>query len=364
MNHTFSYLALTFVLLSVQTQASSTTTSDTVQSDSDAHLNPIEHTPISSEDTWVDSQHQRIEDQVDASVKTIDAWFKTDETNHDHADGTLRIYLDNTWNEYKGIETNVRVRGQVNLPNLSERINLVFGDDSLDDEQNNDITQRTGSASGNQKLANNDALPELDTIRKDAKDNNASIALRYAQQVYDDSGLDLDLGIRAGDDIYVRARLQHTKPLANNWSLTLEPTLRYGIDSQFYAQHVMNLDFKPTTLNSALYDSYSSQTLLRYIGIENDEPNSQNNIGLRWSQRYNLYKSFGKQKTLDYGVQVDGRIKHTLHSNLDTYGIYGSYRQPFLRDWFFIRSDLNYLKDRRLERDWHPSVFIRLETHF
>lgn len=316
--------------------------------------------------SWVDEHHQRIATQVDDSAKRIDGWFRSDQVDHENARATLKLYVDNNWNEYTGIQTKVRVRGKVHLPNMSERLKLVFGDDSLDDETQSDITRRSDSAISNQKIGNNTDLPELDTIEDSAKDDNASIALRYARTLYDKSSVDLDLGLRSGGDIYTRARLGYKKPLNNStdsgWLLELEPTIRYGTNSKFYAQQLVRFSFRPEAAapNNQWFDTHQTETLLRYAELENvgSEP-----IGARWSQRFTLHRDFGAEKTVDYGVQADGRLKDT-HGKLDSYGLHSSYRQPLFREWFYVRGDVNYLKDRRLNRDWHPSVFVRLESHF
>ena len=39
-----------------------------------------------------------------------------------------------------------------------------------------------------------------------------------------------------------------------------------------------------------------------------------------------------------------------------------SWRQPFLREWFFVQGDLNYLNDDRLDRSHYLSAMVRLEA--
>ncbi|MEK5794912.1 hypothetical protein VXE63_22950 [Acinetobacter nosocomialis] len=41
-----------------------------------------------------------------------------------------------------------------------------------------------------------------------------------------------------------------------------------------------------------------------------------------------------------------------------------SWRQPFLREWFFVQGDLNYLNDDRLDRSHYLGAMVRLEAIF
>jgi hypothetical protein len=45
---------------------------------------------------------------------------------------------------------------------------------------------------------------------------------------------DADLGIRSGDDIYVRLKAKRAWPLRNDFSFYAEQIYRYGIDSKNY----------------------------------------------------------------------------------------------------------------------------------
>lgn len=323
-----------------------------------------------SHDQWIDRKRQDVGGFVAERVQQIDNLFKNDDNSdaakrNPPARASLRLYLDNDWNRYAGINTKIRLRGRMHLPQMNERFNVVFGDDTLDDERDSDITQRADAATSNQKITDSSELPAFEQVKADALSENASLALRYAYKTYKDSNMDIDLGVRSGTDIYVRARFQQQRALSDTWALVFEPMVRYGIKSELYAQQLTSFRYTPDVsgdgMTALLFDHFHANTLLSYTHKNNSADNPE---GVRWSQRLQLHRDMhSAQHTFDYGLQFDGRIRD-LHSNLDSYGVFTSYRQPFLRDWFFVRGDVNYLVDRRLDRDWHPSVFLRLEAGF
>ena len=49
---------------------------------------------------------------------------------------------------------------------------------------------------------------------------------------------------------------------------------------------------------------------------------------------------------------------------LNTWGPYVSWRQPFLREWFFVQTDVNYLNDHREDRNHYLGAAVRLEAIF
>ncbi|EHU1259212.1 hypothetical protein A1E07_RS18505, partial [Acinetobacter baumannii] len=49
---------------------------------------------------------------------------------------------------------------------------------------------------------------------------------------------------------------------------------------------------------------------------------------------------------------------------LNSWGPFVSWRQPVLREWFFVQGDLNYFNDHREDRNHYVSTFLRLEALF
>lgn len=149
------------------------------------------------EKTWVDRKQRDIRNWADRTSVKIDDWFG-DVDPDKPASATIRFMLDNYWNEYDGYEVKPRIRGKIKLPTLEKRFSLVFGDDSLDDEFDNNIANTNNQP-------NQDPDKKFDS--KQTRDNNGSIALRwsnFSKKLPFET--DADIGIRSGDDIYLRLR--------------------------------------------------------------------------------------------------------------------------------------------------------------
>ena len=88
--------------------------------------------------TWADRQQKSIRNWADRTAHKMDDWFG--ETNPEQpASATLRVIVDNRWNKHDDYDIKPRIRGRIKLPTLENRLSVVFGDDSLDNEIQNNI---------------------------------------------------------------------------------------------------------------------------------------------------------------------------------------------------------------------------------
>ena len=80
---------------------------------------------------------------------------------------------------------------------------------------------------------------------------------------------------------------------------------------------------------------------------------------------HSLYRQhdFAPGKWLNYGVYAGGFIENKK-ADINGYGPFVGYRQPFWRDWLFAQTELNYYNDRREKRSHHVGVLLRLEALF
>lgn len=84
--------------------------------------------------SWVDSSHDFVTLRANNLTQWIDRYFGGAEVDHEAASSRLRLRLSSSWDERLGTDVGVRLGGKVNLPALSERLDLVFrGDDPVDD---------------------------------------------------------------------------------------------------------------------------------------------------------------------------------------------------------------------------------------
>ncbi|WP_347453246.1 hypothetical protein [Acinetobacter thermotolerans] len=303
---------------------------------------PIVPRTTETEDrSWVDRQQKGVRNWADQTADKMNNWFgKPNEDEPAHA--TLRVILDNSWNKYDEYEIKPRIRGRIKLPTLERKLSLVFGDDSLDNELEGNIAitnENPGSEPGKR----------LDRSR--TREDNSSLALRWSELSKKlPFETDLDLGVRSGDDLYVRLKASRDWELHNDFSFHAEQIYRYGIDSENYLR--TNLELTHARPNEAFL---SNQLSLTYADEQEDD--------LRWDNYTFRQHQFFNDHRFSYGVYTGGYMNDT-NLRLNSWGPYVSWRQPFLREWFFIQTDVNYLNDHREDRSHYLGAALRLEAIF
>lgn len=297
--------------------------------------------PTTENNSYIDQLQSKFSNSLQKRAKSIDNWFG--EPNPEKpASASLRILLDTHWNEYDDFTIKPRIRGRIKLPTLQNRLSIVFGDDSLDNEIRNNVAITNENPVGD---------PKKVTDSKQYRSDNASIAVRWSKWK-NPWGIesDLDLGVRSTDDIYLRAKLQKDWDLANNFSTHAEQIYRYGIDSKDYLR--TNLELRHARPNEAIF---SNQFSLTYTDDQQQE--------FYWDNRLFRQHQFFHENCFNYGIYMRGEIEDNT-PDLNSYGPFVSWRQPMLRDWFFIQAEMNYYNDKAEDRDHHVGALLRFETHF
>jgi hypothetical protein len=84
---------------------------------------------------------------------------------------------------------------------------------------------------------------------------------------------------------------------------------------------------------------------------------------LTWENRLFREHSFFANNRFNYGIYTGGYYNDN-DLRLNSWGPFVSWRQPVLREWFFVQGDLNYFNDHREDRNHYVSTFLRLEALF
>lgn len=294
------------------------------------------------DDSMVDRKHNKFRNSLHKRAVQINRWFGEDDPNRP-ATASIRVMMDTYWNTYDDFEVKPRVRGRIKLPALERKLSLVFGDDTLDDELKNNVAITNANPSG-------DTTKTFDRDR--AKKDNNSVALRWSDwfktRLFE---TDFDVGLRSGDDIFGRLKISREWALKNNFYTRAEQVYRYGSKSENYLR--TNLEIRQQRPNKPFL---SDQFNITYA-------DNNKYAGTSWENRLFRQHSFFHDNTFSYGLYTGGHTKNNA-STVNNYGPFVSWRQPVLRDWFFVQSDLNYFNDEDLNRDHNVSVFLRLEALF
>ena len=294
------------------------------------------------EKTWVDEQHQEIRTKLHSWAHAMDEWMGEPDPNQPATAG-LRIMLDSQWNHYDHFSMKPRIRGKIRLPTLKKQLSLVFGDEDLDNES------RDKNHIG--KVYNQPLNKNKHYDRRQTREDNASIGLRWSDSIKKlGIDTDIDLGIRSGSDIYLRFKAGKEWLITDRFSTRLEQIYRYGTNSKHYLR--TNFENKYRTSDN----TFIANQLYLQSEHDIDEKNS-------WGNSFYRQHDFGNYKRLNYGIFIGGDIENKKF-HINQYGPFISWRQPILRQWFFIQPELNYYNDKKQGRSHHVGAFLRLEAIF
>lgn len=291
--------------------------------------------------SWVDRKQKKIRNWADRTATKIDGWFGENTTSK-QASASIRVIFDNDWNKYENYEFKPRIRGKIDLPTLENKFSVVFGDDTLDNEIENNIA----ITNENPDLESNKAID-----RRQIRNDNRSIALRWSDISKNlPFDLDADLGLRSGTDVYARLKAKKDWEFSNDFSLHAEQIYRYGVKSENYLR--TNIELTHARPTQAFI---SNQFFITYADEQYDD--------LTWDNRTYRQHQFFHDNRFNYGMYVGGYYNEN-NLRMNSWGPFVSWRQPVFREWFFVQGDLNYFNDSRENRSHYPRALVRLETVF
>lgn len=297
--------------------------------------------PPATGDTWVDAQHENVQGKLKDWSHDIDGWFgETDPDNP--ASANLRVMVDTEWNKYDEFSVTPRIRGRIKLPVLERKVNVVFGDDSLDDDFRNDASGYRNRSYDNGK--NYDYRTN--------RDQNSSIALRWNQLFKNNTiDTDFDIGIRSGDDLYARVKAEKGWQINDKLNTHLEQIYRYGVKSEHHVRTNWDTRYQE---DAKTFIANQAHVQYEHDGDEED-----------WTWGNSLFRQhdLGTHRYVNYGVHLGGNIE-AKKAKLNRYGPFVGYRQPIWRKWLFVQSEVNYMNDREADRDHHIGAMVRLEALF
>lgn len=291
--------------------------------------------------TWVDQQHTKVSDTLDDWANEINDWLgETDPSKP--ASASLRVMLDGQWNKHDKFTYKPRVRGKIKLPILKKHLNVVFGDDELDNQIRN--KNQVGNI-----YKNIDENKRYNS--REARDSNASIGLRWSDYIKTFGvETDLDGGIRSGSDIYGRLRLSKKWQITDQFSTRLEQIYRYGTNSKHYLR--TNFENKYTETDTTFIMNHTN------FEYRNDVEEEKS-----WGNSLYRQHNFKTLSYLSYGLGMGGSF-NKASSKFNYWGPFISYRQPVWRDWLFIQPEVNFYNNKDLKRSHFLGTFVRLEAIF
>lgn len=272
--------------------------------------------------SWVDSSHAYATDATQNLVQWMDDFFGVRDEDAERAESFLRLVLVDDWDARDGHDFKVRVRGQVQVPKISQRLSLVFsGEDG-------------------------------EHLTEDNRREEDSVGVRYNMMEALGRRFDLTLGVGSGQ-LKPGIRFREQGAIDDRLSYRFTQRAQLWTDDGWLGITQFDLNYSLSE-NSVL--SWNSG--LRY-GKKYD--------GKRWGSaityRRRFHTSSGKNAGMRYFARADGTTDPDLFAYNYTVG--AAYRQQFYRDYLYFEVEPTYswrretLEERR-KGVW--GVVLRLEV--
>ncbi|MEP1593128.1 MAG: hypothetical protein ABJK20_01085, partial [Halieaceae bacterium] len=119
---------------------------EAISPDEDEILEEIREENIEEDINWVDDSHAFVTDQAQALTEWMDEFFGDPTYDVERAESLLRLELIDDWESDGGHDVKIRLRGKLQLPKISRRLNLVFSgqDSEFADEADRDVEDAVG----------------------------------------------------------------------------------------------------------------------------------------------------------------------------------------------------------------------------
>ncbi|MEJ2532107.1 MAG: hypothetical protein P8Y92_09935 [Halioglobus sp.] len=276
--------------------------------------------------TWVDSSHAYATDQAQALTEWMDSFFGDPVNDLEQAESWLRLDFISDWDEDDGSDLKVRLRGKVQLPRISKRLDLVFSGDDGDD---------------------------LGELQDDEREVDDQVGLQYEILENLRSRVDATLGFSSGH-LRPGLRYRFRNPIGDHSSLRFTERIQHENDEGFYSTTQLDLY---RTLDQDRSLRWSNRLLW---GEETD--------GLEWRTRLSLRERLYADSESPLAVAWFGSVNGVTdpHSYVKNFRFGALVRGRIYRKFLYLEVEpaYNFRKrdpDENREGAW--SVVFRLEVH-
>jgi hypothetical protein len=280
--------------------------------------------PNEPPENWVDSSHSYATEQAQALTEWMDNYFGEPNYEIEAAESLVRIDFTTDWDQEDGTNNNVRLRGKLQVPRISKRLNLVFSDESGD---------------------------ELDP-GEDQRKLDDSFGLLYRVSEGKHSRFDLTMGI-SWNHVRPGVRYRYQGALSDITTYRFTQRLQYENSEGGYATSQIEL-------NRVLGEN----TVLRW---NNRGVYGQETDGTEWISRLSLFQRHKTaRKRRELGINYFGAINGVTdpESYVKNYRLGVLFRRQVYRDFLFLELEpaYNYRKrqpDEKRQFAW--SIALRFQ---
>ncbi|MFT4520684.1 MAG: hypothetical protein ACI9JM_003089 [Halioglobus sp.] len=273
---------------------------------------------------WVDTSHAYATDSAQALTEWMDEFFGDPSYELDQAESHMRLQWRNSWDQDDGYKTKLRLRGKLQLPKVSKRLNLVFFGESSED------------------------------IVTDENSQEGRAGLLYNVNERSRSRLDLTLTGGTGS-IRPGARYRNKGPLGENYYYRYTQRLEWDNDDGLHTTGQLNFD-------RALSDT-------RLVRLSNRIIYGEETLGTEWrstlSHSHRQRAVHNGDRVLSYFASVEG---YTDPSWIENYQAGLVYRRQIYRKFLYMEIQPSYLFRKRLDDDnrngaWNVLLRFEIALH-
>jgi len=272
---------------------------------------------------WVDTGHQFATNRTHALVQWMDDFFGAPVRDAERADTFLRTILVDDWDQRDRHDFRVRLRGQVSLPKISRRVDLVFSGEEAEQ-----------------------------TLTEEQRASESDVGVRVNFRDGTRSRFDATLSLRSGPALLPGLRYRYQLPLSENSWGRFTQRLQYHTSDGF--RSLTNFEFNR---------SIDANSVIRWGGrlrYREDREFWDLNTGLSYRRWLNDHEDF--PSAIEYYVALSGRDEPTTFATNYRVGVL--WRKQFFREYLFFEVEPNYnwrrdeFEDRR---EGILGVVLRLE---
>jgi hypothetical protein len=272
---------------------------------------------------WVDTSHVVATDSAQALVEWMDNFFGDPNYDLEKAESFLRLEFENEWDQDKGNDFGVRLRGKVQLPKISQRVNLLFSDDDTAE-------------------ADREERGDLDSV-------TLQVNMRESQRSRFDATMSWSAGAPKPG-----VRFRNEGELEDRRSYRYVQRLQWANDEKFFT--LAQLDF---------FQALGADDVVRW---SNRIKYGEESDGMEWRTRLSLFQRWYEDTSRPLAVNPYFTVRGETQpdSYVQNYSLGTIVRRQMYRDFLFfeVEPSANY---RKLEygddRDLAWQLIFRLEVH-
>lgn len=275
--------------------------------------------------SWIDENHAKATTRAQALVQWTDSFFGSTVQDAERSDSFVRVIVADDWDRKDGHDVKLRMRGQVKLPRISKRLDLVFAGDEADE---------------NLAGEDNSSRSEEAGLRLNLRDKTRG-------------RLDATLGVSSGPGLRPGLRYRYQSDISDNTWYRFTQRLQYGTEESYR-----------TISELGVHRYVDEGSLLRWKGrvrYRDDRGFWDWRSSIVYRQWLNDHEKY--PSALQYFVGWGGNTDPELATRNFRLGVL--YRQQFRRPWLYYEIEPNYSlrKDTAEEkRKWVFGVVLRVEV--